>query len=78
MKQIKLVLLIAIAAEAAAMPAFSKDWKQPNVVIVITDDQGCGDMAFTGNPAIETPAIDRLRSQGTPDPQHRDRTLSTS
>lgn len=37
----------------------------PNVVIVITDDQGYGDLAFTGNPAIKTPTIDQLRSQGT-------------
>lgn len=38
--------------------------KAPNVVIVITDDQGYGDVSFTGNPAIKTPTIDKLRSQG--------------
>jgi arylsulfatase A-like enzyme len=38
---------------------------RPKVVIVITDDQGYGDMGFTGNPAIKTPTIDRLREQGT-------------
>jgi arylsulfatase A-like enzyme len=35
------------------------------VVIVITDDQGYGDLAFTGNPAIKTPALDKLRTQST-------------
>ena len=38
---------------------------KPNVIIVITDDQGYGDMAFSGNPAIKTPTIDDLRNQGT-------------
>lgn len=42
-----------------------KTQQAPNVVIVITDDQGYGDLAFTGNPAIKTPTIDELRKQGT-------------
>jgi arylsulfatase A-like enzyme len=39
--------------------------EKPNVVIVITDDQGWGDLACNGNPWIKTPALDKLRSQGT-------------
>jgi len=50
---------------AIAPPAFSKGGKKPNVVIVITDDQGYGDLAFTGNPAIKTPTIDTLRTPST-------------
>ena len=34
--------------------------KQPNVVIVITDDQGYGDLACHGNPWIQTPKMDKL------------------
>jgi arylsulfatase A-like enzyme len=34
--------------------------RRPNVLIVITDDQGYGDLAFHGNPAIRTPNLDRL------------------
>ena len=49
----------------SAASAGSAEAKEPNVVIVITDDQGCGDLAFTGNPAIETPKIDKLCRQGT-------------
>ncbi|HLU48113.1 MAG TPA: arylsulfatase, partial [Planctomycetota bacterium] len=33
---------------------------RPNVVVVITDDQGYGDFGATGNGAIETPHIDAL------------------
>ncbi len=36
-----------------------------NVVFVITDDQGYGDLACTGNPIIKTPNIDHLASQSS-------------
>ena len=44
----------------AAGPSYSQ---RPNVVIVLTDDQGYGDMACHGNPWIKTPTIDRLHAQ---------------
>ncbi len=34
--------------------------RQPNVILVITDDQGYGDLGCTGNPWIQTPHIDAL------------------
>ena len=36
---------------------------QPNVVFVITDDQGYGDLGCHGNPVINTPCIDMLHDQ---------------
>jgi arylsulfatase B len=36
---------------------------QTNVVFVITDDQGYGDLGCTGNPIIQTPHIDQLASE---------------
>ena len=32
----------------------------PNVVVVMTDDQGFGDLSFYGNPVLRTPNLDRL------------------
>jgi arylsulfatase B len=36
---------------------------RPNVVIVISDDQGYGDLSCHGNPVLKTPEIDRLFSE---------------
>ena len=59
-------LALGLVLLAAFLPSVSaQDGKQPNVVIVITDDQGYGDTGFSGNPTIKTPNIDKLRGQGT-------------
>lgn len=39
--------------------------EQPNIVIVIADDQGYGDVGHTGNPIIQTPHIDALAAEST-------------
>ncbi len=36
----------------------------PNVVLIISDDQGYGDFSFMGHPHIRTPHLDRLAAQG--------------
>ncbi|NQV24250.1 MAG: arylsulfatase [Rhodopirellula sp.] len=36
---------------------------KPNIVIVITDDQGYGDLSCHGNPILKTPNIDKLHSE---------------
>lgn len=37
--------------------------KPPNIVFIITDDQGFGDISAHGNPVLKTPHLDRLRSE---------------
>lgn len=37
--------------------------EKPNIVIVITDDQGYGDLSCHGNPALKTPQLDQLASE---------------
>ena len=56
---------ILVFALVVVPSVYADDTKQPNVVVVITDDQGYGDLAFTGNPAIKTPTLDKLATQAT-------------
>jgi arylsulfatase A-like enzyme len=37
---------------------------RPNVILMITDDQGIGDLSLTGNPYLKTPNIDRIGKEG--------------
>ena len=37
--------------------------QKPNVVFVITDDQGFGDLSCHGNPVLKTPQLDRLHDE---------------
>ena len=41
-------------------PARPKSPRKPNVVVILTDDQGYGDFSCHGNPVLKTPNIDRL------------------
>src|SRR4051794_20049070 len=50
-------LIVAIA------PAFVAAAERPNVLIVITDDQGFGDLGAHGNPVIKTPQLDAFAKQ---------------
>jgi arylsulfatase A-like enzyme len=36
---------------------------RPNVILIMTDDQGYGDLACHGNTILKTPAIDRLHAE---------------
>lgn len=35
----------------------------PNILLIMTDDQGFGDMGYHGNPQIHTPALDQLAAE---------------
>lgn len=37
---------------------------KPNVIIILTDDQGCGDLTCHGNTIIKTPNLDQLYNKG--------------
>lgn len=54
---------VFLLAPFIALSASSPLKDKPNVIIVITDDQGKGDLACKGNPYIKTPSIDDFYSE---------------
>ena len=65
----KLKLLIGLSVLAASVNGQSKD-SQPNVIYIIMDDLGYGDIGCYGQEKIETPHIDRLSREGLSFTQH--------
>lgn len=47
----------------AILPTASLQAAQPNVILVMTDDQGYGDLSCHGNPTLQTPHLDRLHKE---------------
>jgi arylsulfatase len=43
--------------------AAAQSQRRPNVIILLTDDQGYGDFSAHGNPVLRTPNLDRLRGE---------------
>ncbi len=62
--------LISTAALAGAMsagPMLSRctaHSKKPNILLILTDDQGWGDITSHNNPRVHTPTMDRLAAEG--------------
>lgn len=61
---VALSLLLFVSATAAAAPAKPIAGAQPNILFILTDDQGYGDISAHGNPILKTPSMDRLRAEG--------------
>ena len=52
--------LLSLLAALLPLTAFAAS---PNVLVVITDDQGFGDLGAHGNPVVKTPELDRFAKQ---------------
>lgn len=58
-----LFFIVLLVSEIDIVKAQENLEKRPNVILIITDDQGYGDLACHGNTILDTPNMDRLHSQ---------------
>lgn len=61
------LLLLALLAVALPLSVHSDSLKgsRPNIILVMTDDQGMGDFSCLGNPVLRTPNLDRFYGLST-------------
>lgn len=57
-----LLITACVAAVLAAQPASAQT--RPNIVVILIDDLGYGDVSANGATAVKTPNIDRLAQEG--------------
>jgi len=57
--------LASLPAWTNAAPAASSPQPRPNIIFIMADDLGYGDLGCYGQPRIQTPNIDRLAQEGT-------------
>jgi hypothetical protein len=56
---------VAGAAIAAAPELVRSQTRQPNILFILADDLGYGDLSCYGRPDYQTPNLDRLAQEGT-------------
>lgn len=59
-KTVFIVSILLFLAGSFSASHGAKPEKQPNVILILTDDQGIGDLASLGNPWINTPNLDKF------------------
>src|SRR5437867_3226923 len=59
-----ILIVAAIALWGCASPGPRAGDRPPNVVIILADDLGWGDLGCYGHPTLRTPNLDRMAAEG--------------
>jgi len=63
MKINNILLTVSFCLSLFSEMSFAQEKSHPNVIIIMTDDQGYGDLGITGNPHVQTPVIDQFANE---------------
>jgi len=63
MKKILSLVFLVVLQSGYTWTVAAEEATRPNIVLIISDDQGYGDYGFMQHPVIKTPTIDRLADQ---------------
>jgi arylsulfatase A-like enzyme len=63
--RVLLVLGIALCASLSCRSIEAQETSRPNVIFILADDLGWGDLGCYGHPQMKTPNLDRLAREGT-------------
>jgi arylsulfatase A-like enzyme len=55
---------LELAGAVSAIPSIAAPVRRPNIVVILADDQGWGDLSISGNSNLSTPNIDSLARDG--------------
>ena len=61
---IGLMLCVCIGLVSCDAPEEQAEKQPPNIIMILTDDQGWGDLSMNGNTQLATPHIDQLAAEG--------------
>ncbi len=64
MKRIRLILAAALPAFTSSVAIHAARAPQPNIILLLADDLGYGELGCQGNPQIPTPHIDSIAKNG--------------
>jgi len=59
-----LVFVLSVLGSGFISLNFNKEKLKPNVILILTDDQGWGDLSLHGNTFLETPNLDQMAREG--------------
>ncbi len=63
-KYVVLTVLSVLSLKAPGQVPLQQAWEKPNILLILADDMGYGDLSCYGATNVLTPNIDRLAKEG--------------